>query len=124
MNLRVTHVSPAALLLRGSEDVAKGKFTFISSILNNLFLRMGEKFQLRRRELEGEKGLLQTSLSDLAATMDAKIENLFWLRSADFYLDGCHTKFCQCFMSTLGSRKKNIIRKSFTGPSHSFFRRI
>jgi len=42
---------------------------------------MGAKFLLRRRELEGEKGLLQNSISELADKIDTKIEKLFWLRS-------------------------------------------
>lgn len=61
------------------------RFLFINWINKitekNYFVRMGAKFLLRRRELEGEKGLLQNSISELADKIDTKIEKLFWLRS-------------------------------------------
>ena len=43
-------------------------------------LRILEKSQFRRRELEAEKGDLQILIDGLVADIDAKIEELFWLR--------------------------------------------
>jgi hypothetical protein len=43
-------------------------------------LRIVEKSQFRRRELEAEKGDLQILIDGLVEDIDAKIEELFWLR--------------------------------------------
>ena len=43
-------------------------------------LRMLEKSQFRRRELEAEKGDLQLLIDGLVEDIDRRIEELFWLR--------------------------------------------
>jgi hypothetical protein len=43
-------------------------------------LRILEKSQFRRRELEAEKGDLQILIDGLVVDIDTKIEELFWLR--------------------------------------------
>ena len=41
---------------------------------------MIEKGNFRKRELEAEKNLIQTQIKEIIAQIDAKVQDLFWLR--------------------------------------------